>query len=230
MERKILCWICLLFTVAKCSLEHLQTLAVILFLIFQKYKADKTLQPKGHNIYLPWAARTADDAAFHFCTNQIWMTIKSRQGESYIQTELFSILILFCNLTRIHSQIISQSNWSQHYYSKVISHYKLSVRANLTATFFSLKLPFLFLPESDIPQDIVGGILCDLQGKYAFILWICSLVFVLLAPRSETKWSVFGLETRFIEAIVALRMNGNASFCFLSHKIAERRRESYDYL
>ena len=123
MERKILCWICLLFTVAKCSLEHLQTLAVILLLIFQKYKADKTLQPKGHNIYLPWAASTADDAAFHFRTNRIWMTIKSRQGESYIQTELFSLLILLCNLTRIHSQIISQSNWSQHYYSKVISHY-----------------------------------------------------------------------------------------------------------
>ena len=86
MERKILCWICLLFTVAKCSLEHLQTLAVILFLIFQKYKADKTLPPKGHNIYLPWAASAADDAAFHFCTNRIWMTIKSSQGESYIQT------------------------------------------------------------------------------------------------------------------------------------------------
>ena len=36
MERKILCWICLLFTVAKCSLEHLQTLAVILFFFFSK--------------------------------------------------------------------------------------------------------------------------------------------------------------------------------------------------
>lgn len=110
MERKLLCLICLLFTVAKYSLEHLQTLAVILFLIFQKYKAVKNLQPKGHNIYLPWAASTADDAAFPFVLIEFDRQLNQEMGNHTFRQNFFPILILLCNLTRIHSQIISQSN------------------------------------------------------------------------------------------------------------------------